>query len=377
MGAYRYKIGMTLHVHACYAVIVAQAKLLIDRCLHCLRCLTAMVALTKERKAELRAKKSLETGDTSFKPRGEANKALFEKMKEEFDKKAKDINLHTSSEADRIIAATATAVLEVIGKNTQPNPGQTRMAAVMAGPSTAVKVLNSILSDQGIECKGTKTDKAEFLANTIPVHRLAKLLEEHKNFAIANKPAASSATVSTAAPSEQLESDRDEGMENQSSDSGESSDSDESSDSEEPMPPAKPASQKSVSKDANQDEESSDAYRRKRKRPINALTSQETKKVAREINPNANVVWSKTCDDKEKEHLRKPISDVTALLKNCYTFFDVKSTFEQHPLLTCSLGWPKGYELNWKDDELAVYIHQESPYAFQLGELLCKVLRKV
>jgi hypothetical protein len=250
------------------------------------------------------------------------------------------------------------------------------MAAVMAGPSTAVKVLNSILSDQGIECKGTKTDKAEFLANTIPVHRLAKLLEEHKNVAIANKPAASSATVSTAAPSEQLESDRDEGMENQSSDSGESSDSDESSDSEEPMPPAKPASQKSVSKDANQDEESSDAYRRKRKRPINALTLQETKKVAREINPNANVVWSKTCDDKDKEHLRKPISDVTALLKDCKTFFAVKSTFEQ-PLLTCSLGWPKGYELNWKDDELAVYIHQESPYAFQLGELLCKVLRKV
>ena len=91
------------HVHACYAVIVAQAKLLIDQCLHCSRCLTAMVALTKERKAELRAKKALETGDASFKPRGETNKALFHKMKEELDKKAKGINSHTSSVGDRIV----------------------------------------------------------------------------------------------------------------------------------------------------------------------------------------------------------------------------------------------------------------------------------
>ena len=68
------------------------------------------MVLTAKQQAELRARKSLETGDTSFKPRGEANKALFENMKEEFDKTAKDINLHTSSEADRIIAATATAV---------------------------------------------------------------------------------------------------------------------------------------------------------------------------------------------------------------------------------------------------------------------------
>ena len=61
------------------------------------------MGLTAEQQAELRVKKALETGDASFKPRGGANKALFEKMKKEFDKKAKDINLHTSSEADRII----------------------------------------------------------------------------------------------------------------------------------------------------------------------------------------------------------------------------------------------------------------------------------
>ena len=280
-----------------------------------------MTGLTAEQQFELRAKKALETGDASFKPRGQANKALFEKMKEEFDKKAKDINLHTSSEADRIIAATATAVLEVIGKNTQPNPGQTRMAAVMAGPSTAVKVLNSILSDQGIECKGTKTDKAEFLANTIPVHRLAKLLEEHKNCAAKPKvdSKASNATASTAAPSEQLESDRDEGMENQSSDSDESSDeamsptkptaaesSDESSDSEEPMPPAKATPAKITPTQPASDVVYLPCKRR------NADTNQQFEKI--------KVVFNKSCTDAEKEKITSPetpYAKIVEILKSC------------------------------------------------------------
>ena len=51
----------------------------------------------------MRAKKALRDGKIFFQPRGEANKALFENMKDEFDKKAKEINSHTSSEADRIL----------------------------------------------------------------------------------------------------------------------------------------------------------------------------------------------------------------------------------------------------------------------------------
>ena len=49
------------------------------------------------------------------------------------------------------------AGVEAVGQNTQPNPERTRMAAIMAGPSTAVKVLNSILCELGKEFKGTKT----------------------------------------------------------------------------------------------------------------------------------------------------------------------------------------------------------------------------
>ena len=414
------------------AITLAQAKLR-SRSIG----ISAIMVLTNSDRFKLRAKKALETGDASFKPRGEANKAMFEKMKAEFDKKAKEINLHTSSVGDRVVKETTAAVLEVIGQNTQPNPERTRMAAIMAGPSTAVKVLNSILRDEGIECKGTKTDKADILANTIPVHRLVKLLEEHKSCATSkpkakgkaqakakakgkgdSKPAASSATASTAAP----ESDRDEGMENQSRDeedlgiippaplpesrdegeessdeeesmpppkpapqqsvsSKEAKQDEESSDEDEPMPPMKPtkaksAPQKSVSsKDANQDEESSDE---EEPMPDEESSDEEEPMPVpkrRCINPNANVVLSEPCDDAEKEKLRKPISDVIALLKDCKTSHDVKSTF--HDYLPTQLDWPTGYELNWKEGELAVYLRRKSPYPYQLGELLCKVSRKV
>ena len=62
-----------------------------------------MTRLTAEQQFKLRAKKALETGDASFKPRGDANKALFQNMQEELDKKAKEINVHTSSVGDRIV----------------------------------------------------------------------------------------------------------------------------------------------------------------------------------------------------------------------------------------------------------------------------------
>ena len=80
------------------AITLAQAKLR-SRSIGIL----AIMVLTNSDRFKLRAKKALETGDASFKPRGEANKAMFEKMKAEFDKKAKEINLHTSSVGDRII----------------------------------------------------------------------------------------------------------------------------------------------------------------------------------------------------------------------------------------------------------------------------------
>ena len=51
----------------------------------------------------------------------------------------------------------------------------------MASPSTAVRVLTSILRDEGLVCKGTQSGKAIYLANETPVYRLTSRLQEHTN----------------------------------------------------------------------------------------------------------------------------------------------------------------------------------------------------
>ena len=138
-----------------------------------------MVGLSGEQQFKLRAHKALETGNRFFKPRGAANKATFAKMKEEFDNQAAQIMSHTTTEADRIIEETASRVLETIGRHTQVLPEQIDMATKLAGPSTTVGVLNSIITNEGMECKGTKAEKAAALAREVPVHKLVSLLAEH------------------------------------------------------------------------------------------------------------------------------------------------------------------------------------------------------
>ena len=335
-----------------------------------------MTGLTAEQQFELRAKKALETGDASFKPRGQANKALFENMKEELDKKAKDINLHTSSEVDRVIKEITPVVALFNG----------------SGSTTPQDRINARILQNAANNKANKEDRVLIREQKATAKAKAKGKAKAK---ADHKPAASTATASTA-PSEQMESDRDESMENEIEDDDiievpllKDDDS-----SDEAMPLLEP---QQSNKDASQDEESSnessgedmplpapqqsseessdDCGERKRKHPRSTLTSHVPKKFALAIHAHANVAWAETCDDTEKEHLLKPIKDVTALLKDCGHFYDVKRTFNDR--LPGDLNWPRGYELNWKEYELAVYIHRESPYPFRLGELLCKVSRSV
>ena len=82
------------------------------------------MALSKERRAEARAAKTLREGNTTFKPRGVANRAAYEGMKEELEKRTNQINSHASSEADRVIRETAEQVMSATKQNTQPLPGQ-------------------------------------------------------------------------------------------------------------------------------------------------------------------------------------------------------------------------------------------------------------
>ena len=159
---------------------------------------SAMVQLSATRQFELRAKTALENGDTSFKPRGKANRSAFAKMKEEFASQARQVNAHTSTEADRIIEETTSRVLETIGQHTQALPEQIDMATRLAGPTTAASVLNSILLDIEMNCKGTKADKAALLARKVPVDKLVALLAKH-----GGRTAKAKASSSAATPQEQ------------------------------------------------------------------------------------------------------------------------------------------------------------------------------
>ena len=82
------------------------------------------MVLTGAQQFALRANKALANGDTSFKPRGSANKAAFDKLKREFDEQTKQVNAHTTTEADRIIEATSNRVLASIEERTQKLEGK-------------------------------------------------------------------------------------------------------------------------------------------------------------------------------------------------------------------------------------------------------------
>ena len=238
-----------------------------------------MTRITAEHQAELRAKKALETGDVSFKPRGKANKAIFEKMKEEFDKKAKEINSHTSSEADRIIKEI-TPVVTLFSGCDSTNP-QDRV--------------NARLLQNAANNKANKADRELIRERKDVAKAVAKAVAKPK----AKKLAASTGTASTAAPSEQLESEG-EPMKNQSSDS------DESSDSEEPMPPAKATPVKITPTQPASDVVYLPCKRR------NADTNQQFE--------NIKVVFNKSCTDAEKEKITSPetpYAKVVDILKSC------------------------------------------------------------
>ena len=177
-----------------------------------------MVGLSAERQFELHAKKALETRDRSFKPRGAANKAAFAKMKEERGKQTNQINSHTTTEADRIIEETSRRVLETIGQRTQPLPDQITMAAKLSSQSTAVRVLDSILLDEGLECKGTKAEKAAVLAQSVPIHQLVDLLAEHAGTSMRASPSEAAPEQATKAPAKTAPPQQDSACDNLSND---------------------------------------------------------------------------------------------------------------------------------------------------------------
>jgi hypothetical protein len=151
-----------------------------------------MVALTPQRKAELRAEKAIREGNTAFKPRGAANRAAFNVMKREFEKQTEQINSHTSSETTRVIGElggqTERMNTEIQAKIVKSNKelkeeieslkknvtiGMRKIEGsqeqwIIKLTSLTVANLNNLLTTHGLPKKGTKAQKAVILSRLHP-----------------------------------------------------------------------------------------------------------------------------------------------------------------------------------------------------------------
>ena len=254
------------------------------------------MVLTNADRFKLRAKKALETGDASFRPRGEANKALFEDMKEELDKKTKEINLHTSLVGDRIIKEI-TPLVTLFNGSGSTNPQDRINARILQNSANnkANKEDRVLIREQKAKAKAEAKGKAKGKA-------------DHKSAA---------STASTAAPSEQMESDRDESMENEIEDDDIievplREDDESSSDEEEPMLLAKPTPTpvESIPAKVTPTQTIPDVVYIPCKRQ-NADTKQQFEKIKVEFKP---------CTDAEKKKIVSPetlFEKVVDILKSC------------------------------------------------------------
>ena len=255
-----------------------------------------MTGLTAEQQFKLRAKKALRTGDASFRPRGEANKALFEDMKEELYKKTKEINLHTSLVGDRIIKEI-TPLVTLFNGSDSTNPQDRINARILqnAANNKANKEDRVLIREQKAKAKAEAKGKTKGKA-------------DHKSVA---------STASTAAPSEQMESDRDEGMDNEIEDDDIievplREDDESSSDEEEPMLLANPTPTpvESIPAKVTPTQTIPDVVYIPCKRQ-NADTKQQFEKIKVEFKP---------CTDAEKKKIVSPetlFEKVVDILKSC------------------------------------------------------------
>ena len=246
------------------------------------------MVLTAEQQAELRAKKAFETGDASFKPRGKANKAIFEKMKKEFDAMKK----HAEGQADRVIKELREEISPV--------------TALFSGSTSTdpQERINSRRLQNAANIKANKADQELVRARKAKAKAEAKANEAKANNTKAKAKASpveeeSSAedeypSASTAAPSEQNQVES------------------ESSDEEEPMLLAKPTPTpvESIPAKVTPTQTIPDVVYIPCKRQ-NADTKQQFEKIKVEFKP---------CTDAEKKKIVSPetlFEKVVDILKSC------------------------------------------------------------
>ena len=175
-----------------------------------------MTGLTAEHQAELRAKKALETGDTSFKPRGKANKAIFEKMKEDFDAMKK----HAEGQADRVIKELREEISPVTAlfsgsTSTDPqeriNSRRLQNAANIKANKADQELVRARKAKAKAEAKANKAKanntKAKAKASPVEEESSAEdeypVISKHLGESLSKESTSEEASASTAAPSEQ------------------------------------------------------------------------------------------------------------------------------------------------------------------------------
>ena len=259
------------------------------------------MVLTAEHQAELRAKKALETGDASFKPRGKANKAIFEKMKAEFDAMKK----HAEGQADRVIKELREEISPVTAlfsgsTSTDPqeriNSRRLQNAANIKANKADQELVRARKAKAKAEAKANKAkaNNTKAKAKASPVEEESSAEDEYLGESLSKESTSEEASASTAAPSEQNQVES------------------ESSDEEEPMPLAKPTPTpvESIPAKVTPTQTIPDVVYIPCKRQ-NADTKQQFEKIKVEFKP---------CTDAEKKKIVSPetlFEKVVDILKSC------------------------------------------------------------
>ena len=259
-----------------------------------------MTGLTAEHQAELRAKKALETGDTSFKPRGKANKAIFEKMKEEMKK-------HAEGQADRVIKELREEISPMTAlfsgsTSTDPQERINSRRLQNAANIKANKADQELVRTRKAKAKANKAKanntKAKAKASPVEEESSAEdeypVISKHLGESLSKESTSEEASASTAAPSEQNQVES------------------ESSDEEEPMSLAKPTPTpvESIPAKITPTQTIPDVVYIPCKRQ-NADTKQQFEKIKVEFKP---------CTDAEKKKITSPetlFEKVVDILKSC------------------------------------------------------------
>jgi hypothetical protein len=333
---------------------------------------------TPQQKAAMRAKKALRDGKIFFQPRGEANKALFENMKDEFDKKAKEINSHTSSEADRILQKMNPVVALFSGcDSTNPQDRVNARLLQNAANNKANKADRELVREQKAAAKAKAKAKGRVKARANADEPSAKRAKTSSSSSAYSSYSSSSDHAEDHSPTvEEVKNEEDvaddkeivEGVEIMpppSQDGQGTTDSD--------LPVASTTAE-SLAPSKAEDGEADKAENLPLASKNDPFMSEWTKEILHYWHPRAAVEWSeyvrKTCNPRRPELLTailRVAKMLTALEGKDIEF--CKDDLDRSQKFGADMNWARHFSLKFPDTEHAITIHEYDSFT----PLLCTV----